>query len=144
MSLDPDAMPPLVRDFVEAVRYSPEDQDWLRLHGHELIDSLIGPDVGSAAMVLEILRLMRDNLLGESGWGSLIWDHDLVPKVIEATGLSGEAREQLELVASWDGVCSYVCEGLDGATAQSRALEITERIQEVVRLAVEFELVDLE
>jgi len=144
MSLDPDAMPPLVRDFAEAVRYSPEDQDWLRLHGHELIDSLIGPDGGSAAMVLEILRLMRENLLGDGSWGSMIWDHDLVPKVIEATGLHGEARKQLERVASWDGVCSYVCESLDGATAQERALEVAERIQEVVRLAVEFELVDLQ
>jgi hypothetical protein len=36
-----------------------------------------------------------------------------------------------------------VCEASDGATAYSRALEITERIQEVVRLAVEFELVNL-
>lgn len=144
MSLDPDLMPPLVRDFAEAVRYSPDDQAWLCLYGHELIDSLIEPDRGSAAMVLEILRLMRENLLGDGNWGSLIWDHDLVPKVIEATGLSGEAKEQLERVASWDGVCSYVCESLDGATAQERALEVTERIQEVVRLAVEFELVDLE
>jgi hypothetical protein len=144
MSLDPDAMPQLVRDFAEAVRSSPEDQDWLRLYGHTLIDSLIGLDGGFAAMVLEILRLMRENLLGDGSWGALIWDHDLVPKVIEATGLSGEAREQLELVASWDGVCSYVCESLDGATAQERALEVAERIQEVVRLAVEFELVDWE
>lgn len=144
MSLDPSSMPTLVRDFADAVRYSPDDQAWLRLYGHELIDSLIEPDGGSAAMVLEILRLMRENLLGDGNWGSLIWDHDLVPKVIEATSLSGEAREQLELVASWDGVCSYVCETLDGATAQERALDVTERIQEVVRLAVEFELVDLE
>ena len=95
-------------------------------------------------MVQEILRLMRENLLGDGSWGSLIWDHDLVPKVIAATGLSGEAKEQLERVASWDGVCSYVCEGLDGTVAQERALEVAERIQEVVRLAVEFELVDLE
>jgi hypothetical protein len=144
MSLDPDMMPPLVRAFAEAVRYSPDDQAWLRLYGHTLIDSLVEPDGGSAAMVLEILRLMRENLLGDGSWGSLIWDHDLVAKVIEATGLSGEAREQLERVASWDGVCSYVCETLDGATAQERALEVAERIQEVVRLAVEFELVDLE
>jgi hypothetical protein len=52
--------------------------------------------------------------------------------------------EQLERVASWDEVCSYVCESLDVTTAQERALEVAERIQEVVRLAVEFELVDLE
>jgi hypothetical protein len=79
-------------------------------------------------MAQEILRLMRENLLGDNCWGSLIWDHDLVPKVIEATGLSGEAREQLELVASWDGVCNYVFANLDEATPQSQALEITERI----------------
>ncbi len=144
MSFDPDTMPLLVRDFAEAVRYSPDDQAWLRLYGHALIDSLIEPDGGAAAMVLEILRLMRENLLGDGSWGSLIWDHDLVPKVIAATGLSGEAKEQLERVESWDGVCSYVCESLDGATAQERAIEVAERIQEVVRLAVEFELVDLE
>jgi hypothetical protein len=122
----------------------PNEQAWLRLHGHEWIDFLLEPDGGSAAMAQEILRLMRENLLGETCWGSLIWDHDLVPKVIEATGLSGKAREQLELVASWDGACNDVFEHLDGATAQSRVLEITARIQEVVRLAVEFELVDLE
>ena len=143
MTLDPRSMSPLVRDFAVAVRCSPNDQAWLRLHGHEWIDSLLEPDGSSAAMAQEILRLMRENLLGENCWGSLIWNHDLVPKVIEATGLSGEAREQLELVASWDGVCNYVFEYPDGATAQARALEITERIQEVVRLAVEFELVDL-
>ena len=67
-------------------------------------------------MVQEILRLMRENLLGDGSWGSLIWDHDRVPKVIVATGLS------------WDGVCSYVCESLDGATAQARALEVAEHI----------------
>ncbi|NBR43677.1 MAG: hypothetical protein EBT85_01120 [Synechococcaceae bacterium WB5_2B_268] len=59
MTLDPSSMPPLVRDFAEAVRDSPDDQAWLRLHGHALIDSLAEPDGGSAAMVLEILRLMR-------------------------------------------------------------------------------------
>jgi len=144
MTLDPSSMPPLVRDFAEAVRDSPDDQAWLRLYGHALIDSFAEPDGGSAAMVLEILRLMRENLLGDGSWGSLIWDHDLVPKVIAATGLRGEAKEQLERVASWDGVCSYVCEALDGTVAQERALEVAERIQEVVRLAVEFELVDLE
>jgi hypothetical protein len=144
MTLDPSSMPPLVQEFAEAVHCSPGDQAWLSLHGHALIDFLIGPDGGSTAMVLEILRLMQENLLGEGQWGSLIWDHDLVLKVITATGLTGEAKEQLERVASWDGACSYVCESLDGATAQERALEVAERIQEVVRLAVEFELVDLE
>jgi hypothetical protein len=79
-------------------------------------------------MAQEILRLMRENLLGDTCWGSLIWDHDLVPKVIEATELSGEAREQQDLLANWDGVCNYVFTNLDGATPQSRALEITECI----------------
>lgn len=90
MSFSTDTMPPLVRNFVEAVCRSPADQAWLRVNGHALIDSLIEPDGGSAAMVLEILRLMRDNLLGDGNWGSLIWDHDLVAKVIAATGLRGE------------------------------------------------------
>jgi hypothetical protein len=31
-------------------------------------------------------------------------------------------------VASWDGACNYIFANLDGATPQSRALEITERI----------------
>ena len=144
MEMDATDMPPLVRAFAEAIRHNPTHQQWLRRHGHALIDFLIGPDGGSTAMVLETLRLMQENLLGEGQWGSLIWDHDLVLKVITATGLTGEAKEQLERVASWDGACSYVCESLDGATAQERALEVAERIQEVVRLAVEFELVDLE
>jgi hypothetical protein len=143
MGLDPDDMPGLVRDFLEAVRSSPEDQNWLRLHGHGLIDSLIEPDGGSAAMVLEILRLMEESLLDDGQWGSLIWDHELVPKVMSATGLTGIAKKQLELVASWEGVCRYVGGHRDGSTAQARALEVTERIREVVRLAVEFELVDL-
>jgi hypothetical protein len=34
------------------------------------------------------------------------------------------ALEGLELVESWDGVCSYVCESMDGATAQARAPEV--------------------
>ena len=72
MTLDPSSMPPLVRDFAEAVRCSPGDQAWLRLHGHALIDSLIEADRGSVAMVLEILRLMRDNLPGERGRGPFL------------------------------------------------------------------------
>ena len=51
---------------------------------------------------------------GLSCWGSLTWDHDLVPKVIEATGLSGEAREQLELRARGGSAGSFL-NGLDGS-----------------------------
>jgi len=45
MTLDPNSMPPLVRDFAAAVRCSPSDQAWLPLHGHEWIDSLLEPQV---------------------------------------------------------------------------------------------------
>lgn len=45
-------MPLLVADFAEAVCQSPDDQAWLRLFGQALIDFLIEPDAGSAAMVL--------------------------------------------------------------------------------------------
>ena len=31
-------------------------------------------------MVLEMMRLMREHLLSNGSWGSLIWDHDLVTK----------------------------------------------------------------
>ena len=57
MSFDPDTMPPLMRNITEAVRCSPKNQAWLLLYGHALIDSLIEPEAGSAAMVLKILRL---------------------------------------------------------------------------------------
>jgi len=108
MILDPNSMPPLVREFAMALHCSPNDQVWLRQYGHEWIDSLFEPDGSSAAMAQEILRLMRENPLGQNCWGSLIWDHDLVPKVIEATGLSGEAREQLELVARGGSAGSFL------------------------------------
>jgi hypothetical protein len=39
-------------------------------------------------MVQKILRIMRENLMGNTCWGSMFWDHDLVPKGIEATELS--------------------------------------------------------
>lgn len=73
---------------------------------------------------------MEEGLLGDGQWGSLIWYHDLVPNVITATGLTGLAKGQLELVASWDKVCRYIGEHLDGPTAQARALalEVTECI----------------
>ena len=94
--------------------------------------------------VFEILRLMREGLLGRDNWGSVIWDHDLVPKVIAATGAKGETRARLELVSTWEGVCRYVSQSRSTQQAQERALEITERIQEVIRLAVEFELVAMD
>jgi thiamine monophosphate kinase len=77
-------------------------------------------------------------------WGSAIWDHDLVPRVIAATGAQGDTRARLELVSSWEGVCHYVSQSRSTQQAQERALEITERIQEVIRLAVEFELVAMD
>lgn len=75
MSLNPDDMPVLVRDFAEAVRCSPEDQHWLRLHGHALIDSLIEPNGDSKTMALEVLRSMKgtrgcgDTILGKLNEG---------------------------------------------------------------------------
>lgn len=66
MILDPSSIPPLVRGFAEAVRCNPNDQAWLRLRSHRWIDSLLKRDEGSAAMAQEILRLLRENLLGVS------------------------------------------------------------------------------
>jgi hypothetical protein len=134
-------MPPLVKAFAEALAQDPATRAWLNDHGHTLIAVLnenSGPRTGA---VIEILCLMREGLLGGDNWGSVIWDHDLVPKVLEATGAGAEAKERLALVASWEGVCRYVKASRNSEEAQQRALEITERIQEVVRLAVEFELV---
>jgi hypothetical protein len=56
----------------------------------------------------------------------------------------GDPRSRLELVSTWDGVCRYVSQSRSTQQAQERALEITERIQEVIRLAVEFELVAMD
>ena len=68
MTLGPSSIQPLVRDFAEAVRCTPNDQAqaWLRLHGHEWIDSFLERDEGSADMAHKFLRLMRDNLLGDT------------------------------------------------------------------------------
>jgi hypothetical protein len=82
--------------------------------------------------------------LGGDNWGSVIWDHGLVPKVIAATCAQGETRARLELVSSWEEVCRHVSQSRSTQQAQERALEITERIQEVIRLAVEFELVAMD
>lgn len=137
-------MPPLLRAFAEAIRHNPNHQQWLRRHGHALIDALISEGEGFDVAVFEILRLMHEGLLGGDNWGSVIWDHDLVPKVIAATGAQGETRARLELVGSWEGVCRHVSQSRSPQQAQERALEITERIQEVIRLAVEFELVAMD
>jgi hypothetical protein len=134
-------MPPVVKAFAEALAQDPGTCAWLNDHGHTLIAVLnecLGPCTGG---VIEILCLMREGLLGGDNWGSVIWYHDLVPKVLEATGAGAEAKQRLALVASWEGVCRYVKTSRNAEEAQQRALEITERIQEVVRLAVEFELV---
>ena len=134
-------MPPRVKAFAEALAQEPATRTWLNEHGHTLIAVLnecSGPCTGE---VIEILCLMREGLLGGDNWGSVIWDHDLVPKVLEATGAGAEAKERLAHATSWEAVCRYVKASRNAEEAQQRALEITERIQEVVRLAVEFELV---
>ena len=38
----------------------------------------------------------------------MIWDHDLVPKVLEATSAGAEAKERLAHAPSWVRVCRYV------------------------------------
>jgi hypothetical protein len=134
-------MPPLVKDFAEALAQNPATRAWLNDHGHTLIAVLNESSAPCTGEVIEILCMMREGLLGGDNWGSVIWDHDLVPKVLEATGAGAEANKRLALVASWEGVCRYVKTSRNAEEAQQRALEITERIQEVVRLAVEFELV---
>ena len=134
-------MPPLVKAFAEALAQDPATRAWLNDHGHTLIAVLNESSAPCTGEVIEILCLMREGLLGGDNWGSVIWDHDLVPKVLEATGAGAEANKRLALVASWEGVCRYVKTSRNAEEAQQRALEITERIQEVVRLAVEFELV---
>ncbi len=141
MNHQAEGMPPLVKAFAKALAQDAATRAWLNDHGHTLIAVLnecSGPCIGE---VIEILCLMREGLLGGDNWGSVIWDHDLVPKVVEATGADAEANKRLALVASWEGVCRYVKASRHADEAQQRALEITERIQEVVRLAVEFEVV---
>ena len=141
MNHQAEGMPPLVKDFAEALAQNPATRAWLNDHGHTLIAVLNESSAPCTGEVIEILCMMREGLLGGDNWGSVIWDHDLVPKVLEATGAGAEANKRLALVASWEGVCRYVKTSRNAEEAQQRALEITERIQEVVRLAVEFELV---
>jgi hypothetical protein len=68
----------------------------VRLNGHEhaLIDVLNESAGASTAAVIKFLCQMRD--------------HDLVPKVLEATSAGAEAKERLALVTSKEGVCRYV------------------------------------
>ena len=141
MNHQAEGMPPLVKAFAEALAQDPATRAWLNDHGHTMIAVLNESSDPCTGEVIEILCLMREGLLGGDNWGSVIWDHDLVPKVLEATGADAEANKRLALVASWEGVCRYVKTSRNAEEAQQRALEITERIQEVVRLAVEFELV---
>ncbi len=141
MNHQAEGMPPRVKAFAEALAQDPDTRAWLNDHGHTLIAVLNESSAPSTGEVIEILCLMREGLLGGDNWGSVIWDHDLVPKVLEATGADAEANKRLALVASWEGVCRYVKTSRNAEEAQQRALEITERIQVVVRLAVEFELV---
>jgi len=96
------------------------------------------------AGLAEILRLMREGLQGPDGWGTVIWEHDLVARVIDVAVLRPAEQRRLELVESWDAVRTYVSASLDLEEAKQRALEVTERIQEVIRLAVEFELVAMD
>ena len=96
MEMDATVMPPLVWAFAEAIRHNPTHQQWLRRHGHALIDALISEGEGFDVAMFEILRLMREGLLGGDNWGSAIWDHDLVPRVIAATGAQGETRARVE------------------------------------------------
>ena len=144
MSGPKEPMPPLVKAFWEVLSNSPSERAWLKRHGHALIDALPLAAEDFDTGLAEILRLMREGLQGPEGWGTVIWDHDLVPKVSDAAALSPSERRRLELVDSWDAVRGYVSASLDLNQAKERALEITERIQEVIRLAVEFELVAMD
>jgi hypothetical protein len=63
-------------------------------HGHALIDVLNESAGASTAAVIKFLCQMRD--------------HDLVPKVLEATSAGAEAKDRLAHAASWVGVCRYV------------------------------------
>jgi len=139
-----DPMPPLVKAFWEVLSNSPSERAWLKRHGHALIDSLPAQAEDFEAGLAEILRLMREGLQGPDGWGTAIWDHDLVAKVIAAAALAPAEQRRLGHVESWEVVCAYVSQSLDLEEAKQRALEVTERIQEVMRLAVEFELVAMD
>jgi len=92
----------------------------------------------------EILRLMSEGLQGSDGWGTVIWEHELVARVIDVAVLRPAEQRRLELVESWAAVRTYVSASLNLEEAKQMALEVTERIQEVIRLAVEFELVAMD
>jgi len=92
----------------------------------------------------EILRLMSEGLQGSDGWGTVIWEHELVARVSDVAVLRPAEQRRLELVKSWDAVPTYVSASLNLEEAKQMALEVTERIQEVIRLAVEFELVAMD
>jgi len=82
----------------------------------------------------EILRLMSEGLQGSDGWGTVIWEHDLVARVSDVAVLRPAEHRRLELVESWDAVRTYVSASLDLEEAKQRALEVTERIQEVLKV----------
>jgi len=92
----------------------------------------------------EILRLMSEGLQGSDGWGTVIWEHELVARVSDVAVLRPAEQRRLELVKSWDAVPTYVSASLNLEEAKQMALEVTERIQEVIRLFVEFELVAMD
>ena len=135
-----ESMPPLVRAFWHALSCSPTDRAWLKQHGHDLIDALPAPAPSGASAIPDVLRLLSEGLMSPDSWGEAIWDHDLVAKVVVAAGLDQAAQDRLAMVESWEALQAYVGSSQDVAQAQERALEATERIQEVIRLAVEFEL----
>lgn len=139
-----DPMPPLVSAFWQVLSNSPTERAWLKRHGHALIDALPLPAGDVEAGLAEILRLMREGLQGPDGWGTAVWDHDLVAEVVAAAALAPADQRRLERVESWEAVSGYVSQSLDLEEAKERALEVTERIQEVIRLAVEFELVAMD
>ena len=111
-------MPPRVKAFAEALARDPATRAWLNDHGHTLIAVLNESTGASTAAVMEILCLMREGLLGGDNWGSVICDHDLVPKVLEATGAGAETKERLAHVTSWEGVCRYVKTSRNAEEAQ--------------------------
>ncbi len=139
-----DPMPPLVRAFWQVLSNSPAERAWLKRHGHALIEALQPPAGDDEAGLAEILRLMREGLQGPDGWGTAIWDHDLVARVSDVAALGPMEQRRLELVESWEAASAHVSQSRDLEQAKERALEVTERIQEVIRLAVEFELVAMD
>ena len=144
MSGPKEPMPPLVKAFWEVLSTSPSERAWLKRHGHALIDALPLAAEDFETGLAEILRLMREGLQGPEGWGTVIWDHDLVARVSDVAALGPTEQRRLELVESWEAASAHVSQSRDLEQAKERALEVTERIQEVIRLAVEFELVAMD